>query len=41
VYAAEVVSLMLIPLSEKEITTDVKARINEAIYSGHTNKVSN
>jgi hypothetical protein len=36
-----VVPLRLIPLSEKEITTDAKARINAAIYSDHTNKVSN
>jgi hypothetical protein len=26
---------------KKEITTDAKARINGAIYSGHTGKVSN
>jgi hypothetical protein len=36
-----VVFLRLNPLSEKEITMDAKARINGAIYSGHTNKVSN
>jgi hypothetical protein len=28
-------------LKKKEITTDAKARINGAIYSGHTGKVSN
>jgi hypothetical protein len=36
-----VVSLRLIPLSKKEITTTAKARINGEIYSGHNDKVSN